>query len=141
MAIWEKTPPRLYNILTGFFPETSPKETWATNPRPLLCCGVAQDMSDGTYAVRVAYGTTQNLGRAHANDLVIGNLGILNQLGLKHPTRFVINSGLEMVCMPWTEEFFQPWSDSSTPIRGRLPEDMQRYVGGILARLPDLPQF
>ena len=43
MALWERTAPRSFSVVTGFFPETSPKATWATNPRPLLVCGTATD--------------------------------------------------------------------------------------------------
>lgn len=141
MPKWESNCPRIYNIATGFFPEASPKETWATNPRPLLVCGVAKDPVTGMYFCRVAYGTTRNLNRAHDNDLVIGNLSLLNQLSLKKPTRFVISSGAQMAILPWKEGYFQPWSDRDTPTRSRLTEDMQHFVGHVLANLDDLPKF
>lgn len=143
MPVWESSAPSLYSIVTGFFPETSPRQTWAENPRPLLCCGVARDDENSTYFVRVAFGTTQNINRAHSTDLVIGNISSLNMLGLMKPTRFVINSGSRMAILPWTEEFFRPWSRPRmvSPILSRLPEDMRRYVGNVLGRLTDLPQF
>ena len=140
MPQWEKTAPALYNVVTGFFPEASPKATWATNPRPLLVCGVAVDPDNGTIFCRIAYGTT-NLDRAHPNDLEIGNLGILDSLNLKYPTRFVIHSGKQMVIMPWLPGHFQPWSGYSSPVLSKLPDDMQRHVGSVLASLPDLPPF
>ena len=138
---WERNPPLIYNLVTGFFPEASPKETWATNPRPLLVCGVAQDKDTKTYFCRVAYGTTQNLQKAHQEDLVVGNITRLNQLGLKRPTRFVLNTGRQMAILPWTVEFFRPWSGYKTPILGYLPEDIQRIVGSDLSALTDMPQF
>jgi hypothetical protein len=141
MPGWERTTPAIYSIVTGFFPEASPKDTWATNPRPLLVCGTAKDSASGTIFCRIAYGTTKNLDKAHRDDLVIGNLAVLDKLNLKHPTRFVIFSGRQMVIMPWTSEFFRPWSNQKTPILARLPEDIQRYVGAFLAALPDLPSF
>lgn len=141
MADWEKTQPRLYSVVTGFFPETSPKERWAIDPRPLLVCGTAKDPDTETYFCRVAYGTSQHLDRKRPNDLVVGNMSLLDQLGLKRPTRFVINSGAEMVILPWTEEFFRPWSGYRTPVLSTLPEDMQKHVGYVLSELPDLPQF
>lgn len=140
-APWESTAPRTYSIVTGFFPETAPRDTWATNPRPLLVLGTARYPDTGLIFCRVAYGTTQHLQRAHADDLVIGNMSLLDQLRLKRPTRFVLNPGRQMVIMPWTAEYFRPWSDSTTPIRSILPEDMQRHVGATIARLPDLPRF
>ena len=102
---WVDSPPRIYDVVTGFFPETSPKGTWATNPRPLLVCGTAQDPDSKTYFCRVAYGTSQSAKRFYEKDLVIGNMSLLDSLGLKHVTRFVLNSGLQMVIMPWTEKF------------------------------------
>jgi hypothetical protein len=141
MAAWEKDSPRLFDIVTGFFPDTSPKGTWATNPRPLLVCGRAQHPSTGMYVCRIAYGTSQHIEKAHQNDLVIGNLSLLDQLGLKHTTRFVINSGKHMVVMPWIDEFFKPWRGNSSPVLSRLPDDMQRYVGHVLSEIDDLPQY
>lgn len=138
---WASKPPNIYDIVTGFFPETSPKETWATDPRPMIVCGRAHDPETGMYFCRVAYGTTRHLNRAHDNDLVIGNLSLMNQLGLKKPTRFVINTGAQMAILPWTEEFFQPWTGRPTPILSTLTEDIQRYVGSVLVDLSDLPQF
>ncbi|UWQ03720.1 hypothetical protein [Aliiroseovarius crassostreae] len=140
MPTWENTPPQLYSIVTGFFPEASPKETWATNPRPLLVCGTAQDPETNMYFCRVAYGTTK-VKKAHENDLVIGNFSTMNALGLKYPTAFVINAGEQMVIMPWIERYFQPWSGRKTPFLSRLPTDMQKHVGYTLANMDDLPQF
>lgn len=141
MASWEATPPSLYNVVTGFFPEEKPKDNWATNPRPLLVCGTAQDPDTGVYFCRIAYGTSQHLGKAYESDLVIANVSVLNNLELKHPTRFVIHSGTQMQIMPWIEQFFHPWSGFETPILSKLPEDMQKHVGHTLGRLTDLPQF
>lgn len=141
MVAWEQNPPRLFDIVTGYFPETSPKGTWATNPRPLLVCGRAQHPTTGLYVCRIAYGTTQGIEKAHPNDLIIGNLSLLDQLGLKHTTRFVISSGQQMVIMPWTAEFFKPWRGKTSPIISQLPEEMQRHVGHILGDLADLPQY
>jgi len=138
---WEREPPRLYDIVTGFFPETTPKGTWATDPRPLLVCGRAYSDVLGINVCRVAYGTTQQIEKAHDNDIVVGNLSLLDQLGLKHTTRFVINSGKHMVVMPWTAEFFRPWRGKKTPILSHLPDDMQKYVGYTLGTLNDLPPY
>ena len=141
MAEWERSPPRIYNVVTGFFPETSPKETWATDPRPLLICGTGQNPDTGMYLCRVAYGTSVKLDRSHSNDLVVSNLSLLNLLCLKKPTRFVISSGKHMVILPWTEEYFRPWTGNRSPVLSRLPDDMQHYVGYILGKLTNLPQF
>ena len=141
MAEWERVPPRVYSVVTGFFPETSPKESWETDPRPLLVCGTAQDPDTNQYFCRVAYGTSKHLDRSHTDDLVVGNLSMLNLLCLKKPTRFVIYSGLQMVIMPWTERFFRPWTGNTSPVLSRLPEDMQRHVGYVLGSLDNLPRF
>ena len=139
---WQGTPPCLFHVVTGFFPETSPKETWETNPRPLLVCGVAEDTETSMYFCRVAYGTPRlESAYGRGDDLVIGNLAILDQLGLKKPTRFVVNKGRQMAILPWTDEFFRPWTGYKSPILSILPHDMQRHVGNVVARLDDLPQF
>ena len=138
---WEGIPPRTYSVVTGFFPEVSPKETWTTNPRPLLVCGTAQDPDTGVYFCRIAYGTSSHIDKSHPSDLVVGNLSALDRLGLKKPTRFLIHSGQQMAIMPWTSEFFRPWSGYKTPILSILPDDMQRYVGFTLSNLSNLPQF
>lgn len=141
MADWERIPPQLYSVVTGFFPETNPRSNWAQNPRPLLVCGRAQDPESGLIFCRIAYGTTQNLGKARDADLVIGNLATLNALNLKRPTRFVLFSGRQMVIMPWSQKHFRPWTGFPTPVLGVLSSDMQRLVGFTLARLSDLPEF
>ena len=134
------SPPRIFDIVTGFFPETSPKETWATNPRPLLVCGVAKQANTGLFLCRVAYGTSK-IHKAKDDDLTIGNLSMLNELELKKPTTFVIHSGQQIVILPWLPEFFRPWSGRSSPILSRLSNDMQLHVGFILSDLDDLPSF
>lgn len=138
---WENNPPALFSVVTGFFPETSPRETWATNPRPLLVCGVAQDPVDKTYYCRVAYGTTQKLDRAHEDDVVIANLSMLNALGLKNPTRFVVFTGSQMVILPWTSEFFRPWTSYKSPVLSVMPKDVREHLGFVLSGLDNLPQF
>lgn len=141
MAEWEKARPRIYNVVTGFFPESSPRATWETNPRPLLVCGVATHEETGRHFCRIAYGTTQHLELAKPTDLVIGNLSELDALGLKYTTRFVTNSGKQMVILPWDEEHFRPWSGKRSPVLGLLPEDMQHFLGRVLTSQLDLPQF
>ncbi len=138
---WVNSPPSLYDIVTGFFPETSPKETWETNPRPLLVCGRALDQETGMVFCRIAYGTSKQNNRAHSDDLIIGNLSMLDQMGLKRITRFVIHSGEQMVIMPWTDEFFHPWTGYDTPILSALPVEVQKHVGHVLGRLDNLPEF
>ena len=71
-----------------------------TNPRSLLVCGTAIDDEMGMVFCRVAYGTTKLNGNAEPNDLVIGNLAVLDLLRLKHPTRFVFSSDSQMVILP-----------------------------------------
>lgn len=141
MPGWERHAPPIFSIVTGFFPETSPKRTWATNPRPLLVCGTAKNTKNGMIFCRVAYGTTKKLYRASGNDLVIANLSLLNQLCLKNPTRFVIHTGRQMAIMPWIEDRFRPWSGRSTPILSYPPEEVRRFVSHTLGALDDLPKF
>ncbi len=107
----------------------------------MLVCGTAEDPESGMYFCRVAYGTTMYLEKRKPDDLVVGNMSMLDALGLKYPTRFVTHSGRHMAIMPWTSEFFRPWSGKSSPVLSYLPDDMQKFVGRILSELDDLPQF
>lgn len=104
-------------------------------------CGRAQDPDTGMIFCRIAYGTTKHLDKAHDDDLVIGNMSMLDDLGLKYPTRFVIHTGRQMMVLPWIDEIFRPWSGKDTPVLSTLPIDMQRYVGSVLADLNDLPDY
>lgn len=137
-ADWVAVPPRLYDVVTGFFPEAKPKHNWSENPRPMLVVGVFRGKNSRRILVRVAYGTSQ-VGKAQAYDLSIHNLSSLDALNLACPTAFVLTPGSNMAILEWSEVHFSPWQGFSSPIISRLPADMQEYVKEVVSRQPDLP--
>lgn len=138
MPDWTSKPPRIYDIVTGFFPEAQPKDSWADNPRPLLVTGVFRNKSTLELWVRVAYGTGE-VGNVRGVCLNIGNLSHLDNLRLAKPTAFVLTPGSQHAILPWTKEFFCPWRHFSTPVISSLPPEMREYVKGKLAYRDDLP--
>lgn len=46
-----------------------------------------------------------------------------------------------MVIMPWTEEFFRPWTGYRSPFLCVLPDEMQKYLGYLFSEMENLPQF
>lgn len=138
MPDWTSAPPRIYSIVTGFFPEAQPKPNWADNPRPLLVTGVFRNKVSGELWVRTAYGTGE-VSKAKGHCLYIGNLSHLNSLNLAKPTAFVLTPGGQHAILPWSEEHFAPWRQFATPVISRLPEEMQEYVATVLARTSNLP--
>lgn len=138
MPNWTSAPPRLYSIVTGFFPEAQPKPNWADNPRPLLVTGVYRNKTTGELWVRTAYGTGE-VGKVRGTCLNIGNLSHLNRLNLPKPTAFVLTPGDQHAIMPWSEEHFAPWRQFATPVISKLPLEMQEYVQRVLSRTSNLP--
>lgn len=138
MPDWTSAPPRVYDIVTGFFPEALPKPNWAENPRPLLVTGVFRAKATGDLWVRTAYGTGE-VGKVRGTCLTIGNLSHLDSLNLAKPTAFVLAPGDQHAILPWSEEHFAPWRQFSTPIISRLPPEMQEYVQAVLSRTSGLP--
>lgn len=138
MPDWIAAHPHSFDIVTGFFPETRPKPTWADNPRPMLVVGVFRSKSSGRVWVRVAYGTSQ-VEKVRPPNLIIGNMSHLDALNLPKPTAFVIHPGNQWAIIPWSEEHFAPWSSFATPIISRLPKEMQEYVERTMQGLTGLP--
>lgn len=135
---WEKATPPAFCIATGRFKESSP-DPEGPKLRPLLITDVFRRKSDGLVLCRVFYGTSSNLDRRKRDDLYIQSLSALEKLNLATATRFVLCDIKQSTFLPWTNEFFQPWNDSSTPIRSVLPEEMRNFVKYSLAKLAPLP--
>lgn len=139
MVDWSQTPPALFSVVTGFFPETRPKHDWATNPRPLLVTGVFRKRNTSEIFVRVAYGTSRTRRIPAPPNLCIANMSCLDALNLARPTTFVISPGSQMVILPWSPEHFRPWRGFAAPVIGVLPNDMVAYVRDVIRHLQDLP--
>ncbi|MBM1814540.1 hypothetical protein JQX09_18205 [Sulfitobacter pseudonitzschiae] len=129
---WVKVPPQAYSIVTGYFPETKPKDG-SPDCRPLLVTQVLQSRSGAT-AVRVCYGTTKLKFPQKANiDLIVQNSSDLDGCGLLRPTRFVIDPSQQTVLL-WGDKYFEPWSGSKHPRRGMLPLDLQKEFAWLMAQ-------
>lgn len=135
---WEATPPKAYTIASGRFAETSPEPEGPKN-RPLLITRVVRRKSDGLVLCRVFYGTTRNLHLVKPADLYVQSASALDQLNLACATRFILSDANQCIWLPWKYNHFEPWEDSTTPVRCVLPEAMQRYVAHSLGQLPALP--
>jgi hypothetical protein len=130
---WLRRWPEAFAIVTGFFPETKPREGGAMC-RPLLVTQVKRRKSDGSIFLRIAYGTSQVRFPEKANtDLIVQNVSDLDECGLMTPTRFVIEPA-QQVIRSWDEEHFKPWGGSSTPRRGRLPDHLQHEYAFLMAQ-------
>jgi len=139
MADWTKTPPAMFDVVTGFFPEVKPKHNWTTNPRPILVTGVFRKQATEEFFIRVAYGTSQIHKIPTPPNLCIGNLSSLDSLNLARPTAFVIAPGSKMMILPWSKDHFRPWRGFASPSIGKLPQDMAAYVKDVISHLEDLP--
>ena len=140
MHDWTRSHPRIYDIVTGFFPEARPKASWAENPRPMLVTGVFRGRTSGEIRLRVAYGTSQ-VEKIRWPNLNVGNLSNLNDMNLARPTAFVIHPASQMELLRWSDQHFACWSGFSTPIIGRLPPEMQDHVAKVmLSNAAEVPQ-
>lgn len=139
MTGWAARPPRVFDVVTGFFPEEKPKINWSTDPRPMLVTGVFQ-RDDGLFSIRAAYGSTEVAKvRRRGQVLEIGNASILSSIGLKRPTSFLLSPGSQHMILAWTAARFKPWCGRATPVLGHILPQMEDYVRDIVSHLPDLP--
>lgn len=126
--MWETNPPSAFDIVTGYFPEANPRPEGAVN-RPLLILRTATDKQTGDIACKVAYGTKnlKTLTRG-AEDFIVSNISLMNQLGLKYPTRFVLHPESNRMWMPWKRPHFEPWSGYDSPVIGSMDEDSAKEI-------------
>lgn len=130
---WVKRRPEAFSIVTGFFPETKPKDGKASC-RPLLITQVLRHKETGQIAMRVAYGTSKiRFPEAANRDLIVQNISDLDACGLMTPTRFVVNPKNQIV-RPWTQDFFRPWGAALSPRRGKLTQDLQHEYAWLMAQ-------
>ena len=127
IANWERQPPNLFDIVSGFYPETKP--IGADKLRPCLVLRVMQSEDSAEYACKVAYGTTNTKIFERADiDLIICNASKMQSVGLPRATRFNLDKDC-LVLLPWNSEFFGCWQGYPTPIIGRLDEDLIKDYG------------
>lgn len=116
---WLARPPRAYDIVTGYFPETRSKGG-SPDCRPLLVTQLLQSKATGAVSARVAYGTTKTRFPQLADaDLIVQNSSDLDACGLLRPTRFVLDPAQQLI-LPWSTENSEPWTGCRHPRRGTL---------------------
>lgn len=130
---WVFSPPSLFDIVTGFYPETKP-EPGGPKLRPCLVLQVKQNSNTGQYACKIAYGT-KNLKTWLRRDLdvIIQNTSDLDEMGLPMATRFVLDEGA-LITLPWSPERFSCWSGYSSPRIGALSVEYQKEFAFIMMR-------
>lgn len=128
---WTLSPPNLFDIVTGFYPETKPV---ANTPalRPCLVTHVYQNSETGAYACEIAFGTKNlKILQRKDKDLIIQNFSHMQEVGLPVATRFVLDPELRVV-LEWCEPNFKPWTGYRTPKIGRLTEYYQKEYAWLM---------
>ena len=114
---WTSHPPRIGDIVTCLYPG-DPKGRL----RPVLVLET-QAGSAGSFAVRVAYGTTSLDYATRAKiDLIIDAAADIDACGLAVATRFDLEN---IATIPWEPPFCDCWRGFDTPILGELPVAQQ----------------
>lgn len=130
---WTLSPPSLFDIVTGFYPETNPR---AGTPalRPCLVTHVYQNTETGAYACEIVYGTKnlKTLTRS-GKDLIIQNYSDMCEVGLPVATRFDLDAN-KRVILEWAEKNFKPWPNHRSPKIGSLTEDYQKDYAWLMMR-------
>lgn len=122
---WLTRPPSAFDIVTGYFPETSPG---AKGPklRPLLVTRVLRHRTTGDIACEVAYGTSNlKIATRQLDDIIVQNISDLDAMGLPQATRFVLSLKARVV-LPWSDAHFGCWTGCRTPRIGTLLTDYQK---------------
>lgn len=130
---WTLSPPNLFDIVTGFYPESKPV---AGTPalRPCLVTHVYQDTQTGKYACEIVYGTKNlKLLTRKDKDLIVQNFTDMQEVGLPVATRFALD-GNKRVVLEWCELNFKPWSQYRTPKIGRLTDHYQRDYAWLMMK-------
>jgi hypothetical protein len=128
---WTLSPPNLFDIVTGFYPESKPV---AGTPalRPCLVTHVYQDTETGAYACEIVFGTKNlKILRRRDKDLIIQNFSDMQEMGLYVATRFDLD-GNKRIVVEWSARNFKPWSGYRTPKIGRLTESYQKEYAWLM---------
>lgn len=122
---WLLNPPSMFDIVTGYFPETKPKGG-VIKLRPMLVTRVLRHRSTGDWACEVAYGTSVLKTWLRMNDdIIIQNSSDLDSMGLAQATRFVLDPAMRAT-LPWSEAHFGCWSNHKCPKLGTLTVEYQK---------------
>lgn len=130
---WTLSPPNLFDIVTGYYPESKPK---AGTPalRPCLVTAVYQDGETGCYACEVAFGTkTLKTHQRSQLDIIIVNSSELDLMGLPMNTRFDLDTENRVV-LEWLSRNFKPWTGYRSPRIGALTLEYQKEYAWLMAK-------
>ena len=130
---WVLSPPSVFDIVAGYYPESKPRADTPAN-RPCLVTKVFQDDETGRYACEIAYGTkTLNAVARGDKDLIIQNYSHLDEMGLPVATRFNLDLNKRVV-LEWNESNFKPWSGYKTPRIGQLTLHYQKDYAWMMGK-------
>ena len=130
---WAVSPPNLFDIVVGFYPESQPKAGTPAH-RPCLVTAVYADEAKAVFACEIAFGTKRlkTLSRGDI-DLIIQNSTDLDEMGLAVATRFDLDSATRVV-LEWNDTNFKPWTGYNTPKIGALTLPYQKDYVWLMAK-------
>lgn len=130
---WANSPPNLFDIVTGYYPESKPKAGTPAH-RPCLVTAVYQNSETGEYACEVTFGTKSlKVHKRQDKDIIIQNLSDLNAIGLPMATRFDLDYENRVV-FEWKPPNFEPWTGYTTPRIGSLTLEYQKDYAWLMAK-------
>lgn len=134
---WTKSPPNLFDIVAGFYPESMPSAVTPAH-RPCLVTAVYVNEETGGFACEIAYGTKRlRLMQRQDKDLIIQNSSDLDEIGLPMATRFDLDRKNRVV-LEWNPENFKPWSGYKTPRIGALTLPYQKDYAWLMLKRGEL---
>ncbi len=114
MPPWVGTPPSRLDIVSAYYPESTPPHEWKL--RRCIVTDVLVDPDDGQVVCEVSYGTSQP--SAYGSPFLhVHNFSDLTAMGLSKDTRFAMG---ERALLPWSPPYFDCMYGRPTPIMGRL---------------------
>jgi hypothetical protein len=129
---WVGGPPNLFDIVTGYYPESKPKAGTPAH-RPCLITAVYRNEETGQHACEIAYGTKSlKQHNRQGLDVIVVNSADLDAMGLPMATRFNLDAD-KRVTLLWASENFQPWTGYSTPKIGALLLEYQKEYAWLMA--------
>lgn len=130
---WTQSPPSVFDIVTGYYPETKPRGDGPVL-RPCLVLRVLRSKLSGEIAVELTYGTKNLKTWARIDkDIIIQNTTDLDEMGLAVATRFNLDDDHRII-RPWKPPHFDCWSNQRTPKIGSLLVDYQKEYAWIMMR-------
>lgn len=130
---WINSPPSLFDIVTGYYPEENPKGD-GPSLRPCLITQVLENKKTGSYACKIAYGTKNLKTWARKDkDIIVQNSSDLDRMGLPVATRFVIDEDMMMI-LPWSPPHFDCWAGKLNPKLGQLLLEYQKEYAFIMMK-------